>query len=336
MKRVKRLFACLLALTMMLGLSATAFAAGAVKLSDVSSVKINKCYYLKGEGESPAETFTFEVTKVSVANSENTVKNMPEIKGFDIAYAKGDATTAGTQKNHMLELPGVKDFKRPGVYTYNITEKKGNTAGVKYDEGKVQLIVTVSYDENGNLIRTVALRKGDSKLGDSNNAFENTYIANKLSIKKIVAGNLGDKSRAFDFKVELKKTSEDYTKTSCTVQGGSGEYANVRKFDSLPESIYISLKHGETITIENLPKGVEYTVTETSGDDYTTTVGSDTTKTTTGTMDEKAKTVEFTNKKQNDNIDTGVYLDNLPYILVFAGVLAIAAVFVVRRRRFED
>ena len=52
-------------------------------------------------------------------------------------------------------------------------------------------------------------------------------------------------------------------------------------------------------------------------------------------MNATAKTATFTNTKGGD-IDTGVYLDNLPYLLVFAGVLAIAAVFVVRRRRFED
>ncbi len=51
-------------------------------------------------------------------------------------------------------------------------------------------------------------------------------------------------------------------------------------------------------------------------------------------MDAEAKTAAFTNTKTGD-IDTGVYLDNLPYILVFAGVLAID-VFIVRRRRFED
>ena len=52
-------------------------------------------------------------------------------------------------------------------------------------------------------------------------------------------------------------------------------------------------------------------------------------------MDEDEETAAFTNTKNGD-IDTGVYLDNLPYILVFAGVLAIAVVFAVRRRRFED
>lgn len=90
------------------------------------------------------------------------------------------------------------------------------------------------------------------------------------------------------------------------------------------------LKHGDTITIENLPAGVSYKVEEATPSDYTmNATGQE------GTMDAEAKTAAFTNTKTGD-IDTGVYLDNLPYILVFAGVLAIAAVFIVRRRRFED
>ena len=76
--------------------------------------------------------------------------------------------------------------------------------------------------------------------------------------------------------------------------------------------------------------GVSYKVEEATPSDYTmNATGQE------GTMDAEAKTAAFTNTKTGD-IDTGVYLDNLPYILVFAGVLAIAAVFIVRRRRFED
>lgn len=42
------------------------------------------------------------------------------------------------------------------------------------------------------------------------------------------------------------------------------------------------------------------------------------------------------NDKTDESIDTGVYLDNLPYIIVFAGVLAAVAVLVIRRRRVDD
>lgn len=331
MKRVKRLFACLLALTMMLGLSATAFATEAVELSDVESVKINKGYFLKGEGKSPSETFKFEVTKKAIADSENTLENMPTIAGFDISYEKGGAQKEGNQQSYTLQLPSTEQFGGPGVYTYEIEEKPGDTAGVKYDGGKVQLIVTVSY-ENGNLIRTVALRKGDNKLGDGENAFENNYTANQLSISKTVEGNLGDKSKYFNFTVKLEGTEKKTYPDSYEVSA-KGSFKSNPGTIKLNEDATFQLRHGDTVTIANLPKGVKYTVTEA---DYKDEQYITTSENAIGTMEAEAKTAAFTNKKQKDNIDTGVYLDNLPYILVFAGVLAIAAVFVVRRRRFED
>ena len=72
MKRVKRLFACLLALTMMLGLSATAFATETAEKvqtpANGGTVTFEKEYKLVGEGISPAETFEFNIAKAEVEN----------------------------------------------------------------------------------------------------------------------------------------------------------------------------------------------------------------------------------------------------------------------------
>lgn len=49
-----------------------------------------------------------------------------------------------------------------------------------------------------------------------------------------------------------------------------------------------------------------------------------------------SQNVTITNNKGGD-IDTGVNLTTLPYILVFAGVIVIAgAAFITRRRKYED
>ena len=102
------------------------------------------------------------------------------------------------------------------------------------------------------------------------------------------------------------------------------------------ESKTFKLKHNDTITIENLPKDVTYTVTETAVDKYTTTVnGTESNEATGKTTSDKA-TQAFVNTKGSE-IDTGVNLTTLPYILVFAGVIVIAgAAFITRRRKFED
>lgn len=330
MKRVKRLFACLLALTMMLGLSATAFATETAEKvqtpANEGKVTFEKEYKLVGEGISPAETFEFNIEKAVVENGgvDAEKQDMPIVG--TAAYAQNGATTAGNKKEVTVALP---TYTSVGVYSYIITEKTGTTAGVAYDSKSVTMKVT-AVDNNGTIeIAAVSFTKAGKKLANNEAAFNNTYTANKLSISKTVAGNLGDKSKYFDFTVTLTgKEGEEYS-LPATITGGSdksGKKENV----AISGTTTFKLKHGDTITIENLPAGVSYKVEEATPSDYTmNATGQE------GTMDAEAKTAAFTNTKTGD-IDTGVYLDNLPYILVFAGVLAIAAVFIVRRRRFED
>ena len=331
MKRVKRLFACLLALTMMLGLSATAFAAETVgkvqKPADGRTVTFEKEYKLVGEGISPAETFELNIAKAGVENGGVDAEKQVMPSVGTAAYAQNGATTAGAKKAVTVTLPA---YTSVGVYSYTITEKTGTTAGVAYDSKSVTMKVTVVNNNNGGFeIAAVSFTKDGKKLADNEVAFNNTYTANKLSISKTVAGNLGDKSKYFDFTVTLTgKEGKTYTLPATITGGsdGSGKEENV----AISGTTTFKLKHGDTITIENLPEGVSYKVEEATPSDYTmNATGQE------GTMDAEAKTAAFTNTKTGD-IDTGVYLDNLPYILVFAGVLAIAAVFIVRRRRFED
>ena len=54
------------------------------------------------------------------------------------------------------------------------------------------------------------------------------------------------------------------------------------------------------------------------------------------TVNKTSQNVTITNNKGGD-IDTGINLTTLPYILVFAGVIVIAgAAFITRRRKYED
>lgn len=325
MKRVKRLFACLLALTMILGLSATAFAAdGESTPTDQETVIIKKVYKLaNAETTSPAEIFTLQqVGDGKVVDGEATeAPALGTITGA--SFAQGAATVAGATRNITVALP---TYTNVGVYEYKLGESLGTTAGVDYYPEYIKLVVTVINGQNGNL--RIAAVHTESE-GDKKDSFENTYSAGTLDVSKTVTGNLGDKDKYFEFNVTLTGVTGKTYANSYAVTG-SANTENPTTI-AIGETTTFKLKHGDTIHIENLPYGVTYTVTETTADGYTTTKTGDT-----GTINAAKQTAAFTNDKNNGQIDTGVYLDNLPYILVFAGVLAIAAVFVVRRRRFED
>lgn len=75
--------------------------------------------------------------------------------------------------------------------------------------------------------------------------------------------------------------------------------------------------------------GREYTVTETAAADYKTTSTGDQ-----GTISAADQTAAFSNNKAG-SIDTGVVLNNMPYILVLAVLAAGVAVYIIRKRR-ED
>ena len=69
---------------------------------------------------------------------------------------------------------------------------------------------------------------------------------------------------------------------------------------------------------------------------YTTKVNNVKSNEAKGTTNSEKATQAFVNDKSSE-IDTGVNLTTLPYILVFAGVIVIAgAAFITRRRKYED
>ena len=325
----------------MFTMGSTAFAEETVNKAQTpveGKVHFTKEYKLIGEGSSPAETFNFTIENAGVADAAEkvNVKNMPTPTAGSVSYTKEDgATIAGNKKTVYVTLPA---YESVGVYTYTIKETAGTTAGVDYDTDSVTMKVTVVNGETlGTFkVESVSFAKNENKLANDEAAFNNTYTANKLEVSKQVTGNLGDKSKYFDFTITLTGKDEKtvYDKNGYTVSGGS--YAENPTSIKVGETKTFKLKHDDTITIENLPKDVTYTVEETAVPKYTTTVnGTNGNRAEGKTVSNKA-TQTFVNNKGGD-IDTGINLTTLPYILVFAGVIVIAgAAFITRRRKYED
>lgn len=89
----------------------------------------------------------------------------------------------------------------------------------------------------------------------------------------------------------------------------------------------------------NLPEGVTYKVEEVNVPaGYKTYInGADTTATATeGTIGNTAVTIGYENVNGDTTIDTGVILDNAPYILMLAVVAGAAMTLVIKKRREEE
>lgn len=338
MKATKRLFTGFLALVMMLCLSMTAFATGGdgqgTTYSDEATVTITKRYVETNEGTtSPEETFTLRQISSDVTDGEaETAPDLGTITGAYFAEGAAEIGPEGAVANITIELP---EYTRVGVYEYTLQEVAGNTAGVTYYGSTIRLVVTVIQGTDGR-IRVAAVHTeadGETK----SDIFENTYSAGTLNITKTVSGNLGDKEKYFAFEVTLTGESGKTYADAYAVTGGS--YAgNPDKISVDGATITVYLKDGETITIANLPYNVSYSVTEVgagtetepNGEGYTTTVTGNT-----GTINAAAQTAAFTNTKTGE-VDTGITLDSMPYVLVLACVAIAGVGMIARKRRIHD
>lgn len=332
---MKKFLSILLALALVLSLGTVAFAA------ENQEASFNKTYKIANEGTTnPGETFTFTFAADRVTDSNNnlTVENMPDIPDSTVEFAAGEANTAGIEKRVAVALEEV-EWPGVGVYYYKVNEVAGNTAGVTYDDTKAFLKVTVAYDNGTDTYYTafVTLSLDDTDpedgITDSKIAgFTNVYEAGTLKITKNVTGNLGDRDAYFAVDVMLNGEADKEYAESYEVRGGSSESnpATIK----IGEKTTFYLKHDETITIENLPYGVTYTVVE---QDYTTADkgGYDAPVYTFGDEQKKIDTPEdavtITNNK-SVGVDTGVFMDSLPYVLLLVGACAGLVVFFARRR----
>ena len=183
-------------------------------------------------------------------------------------------------------------------------------------------------------ITTWPHRPTDPELADGTVNFYAHYIPlyTTVNIKKIVTGNMGDKSKAFHFKVSVVNGN-----INLPFNIGATQYSG---------SADITLSDNQTTMVTKVPVGATVTITENdySGSRYTTSYtigGSDSTIGNTAEIsniqqlnedENTAHKVTFTNNK--DAIpDTGLDFNTTPYILALGIVAAGAGVLLFGRRK---
>ena len=148
-----------------------------------------------------------------------------------------------------------------------------------------------------------------------------------LTVTKTVTGNFGDKSKAFQFSMQVDggNSFELIVNGTALAKGSQSDYT-------------FSLKDGENIVIEGMPVGKKIVLAETNAEQYTVSFN-DTVETNRNYVNEKGlkenTTIKVTNHR-NVSPDTGVFVDSLPYILIIACVAGVAALFLIRRRKKRE
>ncbi len=333
---MKKLVSFMLVMVLALSMSIGAFANGTdgeSTYTDKDSVTITKTYNETNDGStSPAETFQFTIEATSVEDAADgiDVGKMPMPTVGSVTYAEGDAGSNDAQKTITITLP---KYTSVGVYTYTISETASETAGVVSHGDDITLVVTVLQGENG-LIRVPAVHAETSD-GEKSDDISNEYQAGQLSVTKQVTGNMGDRSKEFDFTVKFNAPDGKKVLSDITYTVGKDTYTISAEewSENLSVERNISLQHGDTVTFINIPYGVTYKVTEAVYDDYTQTIkSSDNESNGNGTVNSPTETVTAINDKDGGAIDTGIFLDNMPYIVMLVVVIAGFTAFAMKKR----
>ena len=352
---MRKLLSILLVVMLTFGITTTAFATGDTgEESDrlvAVSIYFRKAYNLTNPGTtSPEETFTFAFEPVAVRGTSGavTVENMPAISDASVTFDEGLAGAVEEYegggayplyiKTVYVSLSGVT-WPEVGQYIYKVTETAESTAGVTYDSAERYMIFTVTLDHSGHEEVYGAVMMSDPDSLDSKvEGFTNEYSAGKLAISKTVTGAMGNTAQYFAVKVTLTGQEGKNYQNSYAVAGGSkienGTDSCAASTISIgtPKTFYV--KHDETITIENLPYGVTYTVEEVldSSDPlpYTATYAfSDNGET--KMIDSAEETVGITNNR-NYTPNTGIGLDSAPYLVILLAVAVGLGLFFMRKR----
>lgn len=333
---MKKLLSLALALVLVLSMSTVTFAAesGETIYKDMSTVTLTKEYKLTNTGTtSPVEAFGFSkltCTNVEDAGVGMTASNAPVPTIANVSYSAGEAGGENAKKNITITLP---EYDSVGIYTYTFTEIDGGTAGVTYRSDAITLVVTV-IEQNGK-VRVAAVHTegdGEAKSGE----FNNEYSAGSLSVKKNVTGIMGDRKKEFTVKVTFTAPTGDTVREAITyVDGTETKTIATNAWTDGKAEAEITLKHDETVTFTNIPYGVTYTVIEndyTTKDKYDTSYNFDDSN---KKIDSASENVTITNNKDGE-IDTGISMDSMSYILLLAVACMGLFVFISKKRKMRE
>ena len=258
--------------------------------------------------------------------------------------------------NVGIDLTGIT-FTAPGVYRYVITEQANTLSGVTNDANAVRyldLFVFPSESDPTELeVTTYSLRDTATnfeRVPDENNPgqYKYQYVTNPtvktsgytneletvdLEFTKAITGNQADKNKQFKFTLNVTDANPGvYTvevsrdavvKEDSNVTANEGVYTITVGADGTCTA-YFYLADGDTVKVNDLPKGYSYSVTE-DAEDYQSTAANvpNYTDPYTGSDVQDDAATSYTNDRTGI-IPTGVIIMIAPFViglLVFGAII---------------
>ena len=363
--KLKKFFAGVLAAAMMLTVGATAVLAtnttDSMIVADnngVANFTLTK-KLMVAEGTAPQKmTFNFTVSgrdadaakgaKAGTLGKDFTTQ--PSVTFEKTCDDQFTAATTAYSQDFSIDLVKLlgNNYNKVGKYAYTISENETKIPGITKDAHTYEMIVTVVNKKNTVLDNNTGygyyVGMYDADGNKVHAEFTNTYNSYSLEVKKTVQGNFGDLGDTFTFYITLGGADgkdNNYASATVTVSDAANA-ANGKTWTIGGGQQTVTLKHGQTIIVSNLPVGVTYIVTEKKTNDDGTAWVYDTTGEAVAinsvlpsiTANNNENKVEIVNKHEGTP-DMGVVLDNAPYIAMLA-IVAIGGVALMLNKRRRD
>lgn len=290
----------------------------------------------------PTVMFNYSIAPAS-ENELTSTGGMPVTAGVDGAVSLSPASVnysdkgltsenADGTKTITAQLSAVLNtskFPAPGIYRYKITQEKPVLDGLNVTHGVLFLDVYVENAENGGsgyVVNGCTLSDKPSS-GRKAAGFENEYATYKLTIKKVVAGNQGEKNKDFQFTVSLSGVAGETYKCVKVKKDGTSTDENVANSGSTAS---VNLRDGDSVTFYGLSSNDTYAINEA---DYSSAGYKTSYKIGDSATEEEGKAIEATSIGASDTLvtftntkDVTVPTDVIRTVVPYAAIVAFAAV----------
>lgn len=345
-------------------------AAGTVRIgatSEWNQVLMLSCETDKGENPevkivnpyTPATTNLTVTKHVKVGNAKAPADATFKFKltvGNEAKFYEGVTFEPGTKVEHAANT---------NVWEFTLTDGDSiNFSGIRLDDNSVTVEevgvddthYTTKYkvgtdaEKKGTTAAILTATLSEHQSSGTTVEFTNTYSVpnlDSMTIQKVVTGAFGERTKEFGFSVTLsndKRLDVIHSFSNDATTGALNSF---------------SLKHGDYVTLWNIPIDTTITITETGADDYKTKAtghngyvsgnnartftytvveegGKAVLKSTGASAAEVANSAIIVENNFDGTPDTGVLLDTLPYLILLAVAVAGGVLVVVRKRKHRD
>lgn len=361
--KLKKLFAGIVAVAMMATMAAPVFAdaptsGSTVNVANNGTVSIGLTYTgstgwtTDSIGLDVGDGKAYAMANTSLDATAQQIEKNRTISDASATTVNEEATT----KELKIQLP---DYQKTGTYYYHVKQKASTVNGMEHDTKDLYLMVhvinsnTENLDDVNNVLKCkVAVLDADPLQAGTKptklSSLTNTYTSASYEVKKVVKGSLGDRDQTFSFRVTFTKAANQTVNGTITMKVGTQEAVDLSPVwgtDNTYTTSVFTMKHGESATFANVPKGVTVVVDEMNGNDAVAADSDFTVNGNTYRVAYEKKSVTMTGEnaiakvinRSTTNVDTGVILDNAPYIALLTIVAAGAVVMIMKKRRnYED